>query len=221
MEAADEVPDAPLDADDVAREALPSDDEEGPADPDEEEDAMPPGDNIVLDGDGDGDVVMNEAEAGATAGAATAEVPAAPPALPEQLNDLKVPELKEQLIWRGVKPTGNKPDLISLLQKSVDAADALLKPEDESFAAVRAFYGAQARAAPAGAPKERWERIDASKIDRPVCMLPAALSFSNAPLSSALTNPSSSLACNRHGHGKVRAQPVAQVHREHTPVRVR
>ena len=40
MEAVTKAPEAPPDADDAVREPVPSDDEEGPADPDEEEDAM-------------------------------------------------------------------------------------------------------------------------------------------------------------------------------------
>ena len=67
----------------------------------------PGGDAIVIEDDeGDGGGVQNEAEAGAAGGAATAEVPAAPLALPEKLDTLKVPELKEQLIWRDKKPAG-------------------------------------------------------------------------------------------------------------------
>ena len=46
MEAANEAFDVPLDADDLARDALPSDDEDGPDNPDEEMDARAPGENI-------------------------------------------------------------------------------------------------------------------------------------------------------------------------------
>ena len=76
-------------------------------------------------------------------------MPVAPLALPEKLDTLKVPELKEQLIRRDKKPAGRKADLVALLQKSVADEDALLAPEDMALEVVRTFYGALARAAPA------------------------------------------------------------------------
>ena len=95
-------------------------------------------------------------------------MPVAPLALPEKLDTLKVPELKEQLICRDKKPAGRKADLVALLQKSVASADALLAPEDMALEVVRTFYGALARAAPASAPKERWCTLPAVERERPV-----------------------------------------------------
>ena len=95
-------------------------------------------------------------------------MPVAPLALPEKLDTLKVPELKEQLICQDKKPAGRKADLVALLQKSVASADALLAPEDMALEVVRTFYGALARAAPASAPKERWCTLPAVERERPV-----------------------------------------------------
>ena len=102
MEAVEEVPDAPLDADDLARGALPSDDEEGPDEPDEDEDAMPPGGLHMEEADDDDTAMEIETDTGAATGA-TAAAPSGPPELPTAIETLKVDDLKEQLIWRGIK----------------------------------------------------------------------------------------------------------------------
>ena len=135
MEATHEGAETPLDPDDVGRGTLPSDDEDGPEDPDEEEDAMAPGDHIAEEAAAAAAGMHDEP----AAGAAAAETPAAPPLLPEVLKNLVKPELMEQLVWRGVKYSSNdkKAELITKLEQSIANKDALLKPEDEGFEAVR------------------------------------------------------------------------------------
>ena len=149
--------DLPLGPDDAYRTGVPSDDEFGPPDLDENDDTTPPG-GEALDC---ADVTLLEATD------AAAETPTEPPALPEKLEKLKVPELKEQLVWRGQPTAGLKAELLGRLQAAV-AADAKIIGADA--AAVREWYASAAAAKPAAAPKERWEPIDPSRIDRPVYM---------------------------------------------------
>ena len=154
MEVAHEAPEVPLDADDAARGGLPSDDEEGPDDPDDEEFARPPGGAHEEEDEDGGEGMEVENAAGATTGAEAVQPPAAPPALPESLPTLTVPLIKEQLVWRNIKPASNarKDDLVQKLEAAVREHAPLLKPEDEGFEAVRAWYAALARAAAAGPP---------------------------------------------------------------------
>ena len=65
MDAVDEGVAQDFDPEDVARNTLPSDDEEGPDDPDDEEDALPPGGLGNEEADDDGTAMEIDAEAGA------------------------------------------------------------------------------------------------------------------------------------------------------------
>ena len=90
MEAAYEGAEAPLDADDLARGAVPSDDEDGPEEPDDDEDAQPPGGAESEEGVG----AHDEPEVGAAATAAVINVPSGPPERPAQLDQLKMPQVR-------------------------------------------------------------------------------------------------------------------------------
>ena len=107
---------ADVHADDREKErgVLPSDDEEGPPDPDEDADALPPG-NVDAAGEELEDA-GTALEDGAEAGGAPA---AACPPLPAVLGLMKNEEMKEQLRWRGLPIGGNKADLLSRLEKAV------------------------------------------------------------------------------------------------------
>ena len=153
----------PVHADDRERERgdLPSDDEEGPPEPDEDEDALPPGDV-----DGAGEAVEDDAAA-AMDEAGTEHADSCPP-LPALVGLLKNKELQEQLRWRGLSTGGNKPELLARLEKAITDGVAVLD----------ALPDRAGRAAAAVATESsRWEALDSSKVDRPVRNGPRVIKF--------------------------------------------
>lgn len=156
--AAAEAPEIVLDPDDAGRDALPSDDECGPADQDDEADAAAPGD--VADQE-------DEEDDGAAPAAAPAPAPVPAPAattvapqLPPSIATLKVADLKEHLAWRGLSLSGKKEELNARLQKAVDEHVPVLTAEQR--------FGTAGAPPAAAARLPQWEPIDATKINRPV-----------------------------------------------------
>ena len=148
---AEEPSDIPLDPTDAARRCLDSDNEEGPADVDEEEDAMPPG---GLPAEVNHAEAMDVEEAPANT-PAPAEVHCAPE-LPVDIKTLKVAELKTHLWWRTLPTAGKKDELQMRLQKAIDDKTPLRHAAD----------AANAPAAVESAASQ-WEPLDSSKITRP------------------------------------------------------
>ena len=150
-EAEDDGP-SPADDYDPRRGALPSDDEEGPDDPDDEADALPPGE---VDAAGEAIEEDDAAEAAAEGGT---RVAACPP-LPAVLGSLKNAEMQLQLRWRGLSTGGNKAQLLGRLEKAVADGVAVLDALPD-----RAGRAAAAQVAESAG----WEVLDESKIQRPV-----------------------------------------------------
>ena len=128
-----------MDPKDNERDALPSYDEDGPAEADPEDDALAPGD---LDDDDDADAAEPAVPAVATA---AADLPV-PPTLPASIVTLKVAELKVHLQWRGLPTAGLKPELKDRLQAALDANVAVLSPEQMAPKGVTAAQQEQAGA---------------------------------------------------------------------------
>ena len=82
--------------------------------------------------------------------------------LPVSIATLKVAELREHLLWRGLALTGNKPKLAERLQKAVNERMPMRTPEQMSAGGVTAETQQES------GPKVKWEKVDSSKIDRPV-----------------------------------------------------
>ena len=134
------------------RGGLPSDDEEGPGDPEEDEDSLPPGD---LDAAG---ATMDEPAAETVPAEAEATSAAAAPPLPAALETLKAEELKEHLRWRACSTSGNKAQLRERLEQAIKDGVSVL----ESLGA-RAGRGSGAQAGEI----QGWEALDSSKVSRP------------------------------------------------------
>ena len=127
---------------------LPSDDECGPVEDDDDDDALAPGEDAGAEAEDAGDV-----DAARGAGAPRVETASATaPQLPVDVTKCKVAELKEHLRWRGCSDSGKKPELLARLQEAIADNTPVIAAEDLTSAG----------AAPA------WEPIDAAKIDRPV-----------------------------------------------------
>ena len=137
---------------------LPSEDEQGPTDPDDDDDAMAPGDDELSD---DGDPAMEGSGGAGPTGGSTGTGPApTPPALPMDITTLKVDELKEHLRWRALPTTGKKSELQAALRTAVDEKAEVLSSE----ACVAKYGGGDGGG---GAPRVKWVPIEQAKIDRP------------------------------------------------------
>ena len=151
----------PVDPVDVERGAAPSDEEDGPVEMDEETDAMAPDAPEDLEDDTDVIAGAEPAETGAADGADDGMARTAPE-LPPCILTLKVAELKEHLVWRGLSAAGVKAELQSRLQKAIDDGVAVLPS-----------IGTRSNELAARAPPPRvWQPLDPAKIDRPVYVGP-------------------------------------------------
>ena len=120
-------------------------------DPDAEWDALPPGD---LDAAGEQMEEDDPMEPSADAGSQAA---ACPP-LPVVLDTMKNEEMKEQLRWRGLAVSGNKPELLARLTRAVKDNVAVLEALPDRAARTAAAQVAESA---------RWQAIDSCKIQRP------------------------------------------------------
>ena len=109
-----------VDPDDADIVGLPSDDEDGPEEVDDDDDARPPNAELPEDG-ADGQQVQPGAGGDATERGSAPS----PPELPTSLETLRVIDLKIHLWWRNQSTSGNKPQLAARLKQAIDDGAAL------------------------------------------------------------------------------------------------
>jgi len=143
--AADAVPTHNDDDLDWGRGALPSDDEPGPDELSEDDDARAPGDEDA----GEGDDLPTADGYFANCGPTTTQ-------LPDDLDVLKVKGLTYHLRIRGLSEAGLKADLKARLETAI--ADPRVQIDQSLLEA----------AAGSGADEALWEPIDPARINRPV-----------------------------------------------------